>query len=211
MPVIPRGLEGIAAQLFGRALDDVARHQGDPLLRSVLAWVARLQAQMQLRWRPILASGIRCAIARQADGRLATCPSPAIGACTFCRAPVCLGHSFVDGDATVLCFGCVGRAAKALGVDSARAEIPPHHHHGAAFAEGVRERRAKRKAALKTLGLRDPASIEEIKEAFRDLMKKHHPDRAPEGKKEEAAERVKAITEAYHWLDAHPGGQEVAA
>jgi len=51
------------------------------------------------------------------------------------------------------------------------------------------------RAAYRTLGLEPGASQERIRAAYRDLVKKAHPD-APEGSRE----RFKAITEAYERL-----------
>lgn len=47
------------------------------------------------------------------------------------------------------------------------------------------------------LGIAKNASIEEVKRAYRESALRHHPDRAPEGKKKEAEEKFKEISEAY--------------
>lgn len=50
------------------------------------------------------------------------------------------------------------------------------------------------------LGIPREASQEEIKKAYRRLVMKWHPDRLPPGRKKEAEERFKEITEAYRVL-----------
>ena len=49
-----------------------------------------------------------------------------------------------------------------------------------------------------TLGVEKKASENEIKRAYRNLAKKHHPDRNPGDKK--AEEKFKEINEAYQVL-----------
>jgi len=50
--------------------------------------------------------------------------------------------------------------------------------------------------ARKILGLDEEASIEEIKEAFRDLSLKYHPDRCKEQDKKHCEEMIKKINQA---------------
>ena len=51
-------------------------------------------------------------------------------------------------------------------------------------------------AARKTLGLGEDASMEEIKEAYRELSLTFHPDRCPEKDKKRCEERFKQINRA---------------
>jgi DnaJ domain len=200
MPLrIPFGLEGVFAQMFGRAVGEVAQAQSNPLMRSVLIWVSTVQTHVVERWQPIVASGIRCALRpKMADGRFGPCTEPAIGACGFCSAPTCLAHAMIDSQANILCYKCLAEAAKLMGAPARRStEAPPP---GAAPGEKAEER-AKRRKYLHVLGLVDPVTDEEIAQEFRTLMKKHHPDRAPEHRKEAARKKAAAISEAYHWLN----------
>ena len=83
------------------------------------------------------------------------------------------------------------------------------------FASGFREAKTwqfadttltkeerERRAALEVLNLTDGASQAEIKEAFRDLAKKHHPDTNPGD--EAAEERFKSVCAAYEVLKGSP-------
>ncbi|MEW6009140.1 MAG: molecular chaperone DnaJ [Candidatus Omnitrophota bacterium] len=47
------------------------------------------------------------------------------------------------------------------------------------------------------LGVKKTASIDDIKQAYRQLALKYHPDRVPESEKKHAEERFKEISEAY--------------
>lgn len=51
-----------------------------------------------------------------------------------------------------------------------------------------------------TLGVGRGASADEIKQAYRRLAKKYHPDLHPEGKKSEMSEKFKEVNEAYEVL-----------
>jgi WD40 repeat protein len=56
------------------------------------------------------------------------------------------------------------------------------------------------------LELKPGASPEEIKQAYRKLVKEWHPDRFPDEpqRQQEAEEKIKEINEAYEYLKAHP-------
>jgi molecular chaperone DnaJ len=57
---------------------------------------------------------------------------------------------------------------------------------------------------LAVLGLRAGASREEIRKAYRDLAKRWHPDRHPEGwERDQAQEEFRRINLAYEWLREH--------
>ena len=198
---IPIGFEGLLASMLGKAVDEVANGAHDPLTRSLLRWVGRVQAQVMLRWRPVVTSGVRCAIGqRMPDGQVAICVEPAIGSCCFCGAPTCLHHALIDENANILCYRCLNEAARSMGKGQpnqpqARNEVPP--------PPAVPTDKQKRREYLEVMGLEDPVTVDELEEAFRTLMRKHHPDRAPEKRRAKAEARCKKITEAYHWLKEH--------
>ena len=51
--------------------------------------------------------------------------------------------------------------------------------------------------ARKILGLREEASLQDIKTAYRNLSKKWHPDSCKEENKQKCADKMKEINEAY--------------
>jgi len=67
----------------------------------------------------------------------------------------------------------------------------------------------RHKSPHEILGVRPDASIDEIKEAFRERVKMYHPDNVPAHLAPElrqlAEERTKEINEAYHTLLAWKG------
>lgn len=199
---IPMGIDGFFAQWLGKAVDEVARSQQDPLTRSILQWVGHVQMHVMTRWRHVVASGVRCGVRPIVAGRPVQCAEPAIGACAFCGGPVCLVHGAIDVNANIFCHPCVARAAKALGVQPrTEQDVPPPPPR---VDQVVAQQRKK---FLRVLGLADPITAEELNTTFRELMVKNHPDRmvgATEAKKETAKARCARFTEAYHWLKDHP-------
>jgi hypothetical protein len=67
-------------------------------------------------------------------------------------------------------------------------------------SSGMTKEERERIAALDVLGLDGTADQAEIKAAFRELAKKHHPDANPDD--EEAADRFKSVIAAYELLKA---------
>ena len=56
------------------------------------------------------------------------------------------------------------------------------------------------------LGLKDGASIEEVKKAYRELVKKYHPDRYMDNPLSELAEeKLREINEAYDYIIKNTG------
>ncbi len=51
--------------------------------------------------------------------------------------------------------------------------------------------------ARKTLNLGETATLREIKKAYRELVKKYHPDKYEDKKKKKCEERMKEINKAY--------------
>jgi hypothetical protein len=206
---LPFGIEGVFAQVFGKVMGDFAQNQTNPLMRSVLTWVSTVQAHAVQRWKPIMESGIRCALRpRGPDGQFKPCKEPAIGACGFCGEPTCLGHAMIDAHANVMCHKCVNVAAQKMGVPmgGVRPNVPPPSDPASDAHEAE-----LREKYLRVLELEEPVSENEIATQFRKLMVKYHPDRQfTEKKKKSAHERAKKISEAYHWLTSSDRKRKVA-
>lgn len=194
--------ETLLSQLFARVAPGI--RTDDPTTTSFLQWAAAVQESAVGRWRVVASSGVRCSM-RKGNGALPiACDHPAVGACGFCRKPVCLPHAVVAMNGDVGCPACMTEFAAILrargGHPGAPHEAPPRPRAEAAAPPSDE---AERKKHLKTLGLKDPASWDEIKTQFRDLARKHHPDRAPANKRVQAERKLKELSVAYHWLDAH--------
>ena len=63
---------------------------------------------------------------------------------------------------------------------------------------------SRKREAFNLLGLKADATLEEVKSAYRTLVKSCHPDTLPptatEAEREEASQRFRTITEAYDFL-----------
>ena len=57
---------------------------------------------------------------------------------------------------------------------------------------------ASHRAALAVFGLRHPATADDVKQRYKELVKRHHPD--ANGGAKAAEEKLKEINEAYHTL-----------
>lgn len=206
-------IDDILGDLFGRAASKLPKPQ-DPFLARLLQWTAQIQMHALGRWRAVAMSGVRC---EQPVGRVGEAPhkcgEPAIGACQLCLGTTCLEHAVVASTGNFACAQCMAameelvrekrgvRARQsAWWASPPRAEQapPPGAPPGAAPAESegqIRERH------LKTLGLTDPVTDAEVREQFRTLAKRHHPDRASAGNRDAAERKFKRISAAYTWLN----------
>ncbi len=199
---LPPIFQGFLSQVLGQVAPTFRTE--DPTTTSVLQWVMKLQEHVFGRWKAFGHGRTRCAIPEPFGGGFIPCERPGVGLCELCRDATCLEHAAVTVTGTVACLRCLATYQKVV-----REHLRSHPHpdappasngHGHAPPPPHEDEAAARKRHLKTLGLKDPADWGEINEAFRALAKKYHPDRATPAKKEAAATRFKAITEAHRWL-----------
>lgn len=202
-------------QLFTSIGAQVAKdiHTENPHADRYVNVVGRLMAHAS-KWSAVSGAGIKCTTRyRNPINENVTCREGAIASCVVCEKPTCFNHAMVSPrDGNVICFGCVGSAqqhvrdngapsnsgsygAQCLCADPWRCD-PRCPVHGNEAENGVSQRRDH----LGTLGLDDSASFDEIKTAYKELARKHHPDRAKGVRKGRAQKRMAEINAAYEWL-----------
>jgi hypothetical protein len=193
------GFEKVISNFVSRAVGEVAGAQQDPFVSSVLRWIGNIQGHAMMQWRVTAASGLRCTLRQKQahTGQFVGCHEPAIGACGACFQAICLHHAQVNEAGEIVCFKCMAEAIHLLREKHPeRAQKQANAGPGAPQVDKV----AQRKAALKVLGLKDPATWDEIHTQFRTLSVKHHPDRATPAKREAAQRKFASLSAAYHWL-----------
>lgn len=179
----------------------------DPMLSAAQGWLVELFQHGSAKWMPFMLQGLACGVPELHGqcGQLAAAP------CAICRLPTCLKHAMTAWNADVVCVRCMntfaamvadGRAqmprpgARRPGVGEPPPPAPPPH---------AEDPVKLRKQHLRTLGLKDPTDAAEIKAAYKELARKHHPDAHEQGtaaQKQKNAEKFRAVTEAYQWLRA---------
>jgi len=193
--------ETILSQLFGKAIHSIASDQTDPLTAEIMRWVADVQGHILRRWRPVIVQAAPCSLRPRnvLTGRFEPCPMPAIGVCGCCGQPVCLGHALIGQTADILCTACLSDYVRVV---AARGGAPRPEAPGPRAVNGADavDEALLRKRYLRTLGLKEPTSWEEIHAAFRGKAVRCHPDRAKPGRRAEAEVKFKKLNEAYQWL-----------
>ena len=108
-----------------------------------------------------------------------------------CNQPTCLAHALVSSDGSGVCMGCV-EAMKQLKRDPAAAgqSSPP-----------TETREELEKKYLKVLGVTRGCSKEELSQAYKTLVKKHHPDKQRNSSaKKKAHDKMVELNQAFDWL-----------
>lgn len=173
------------------------------------------------RWSAVSASGLKCTIHMVVQGgQHARCVAGAIGTCVACNSPVCFNHAMISpGNGDMVCYGCVAKLTGASPHPPRQEQPRPppadgpqctcQHFwqvdpgcpvHGRASNDEVGR---KRRRYLGTLDLDEDADWEDVQYAYKQLVKKHHPDRHPPSRRKRQEQRVKKINAAYAWLKKH--------
>ena len=195
-------IEQLFSQLFAKIAPSI--HTEDPMATSVMHWFAAVQASALNDWRAVAQRGFPCAL-RRGNGTLPIpCEYVAIGACGVCREHVCLTHASIAMGGQLTCLRCMAELGpRARERVRARPPEPAPPPPRAAPSPGVVDEATARKKHLRTMGLRDPASFDEVRAQYRKLALKNHPDRAPEHKRAAASKKMSEINAAYQWLETH--------
>jgi len=193
-------------QLFSQLVAKIAPaiHTDDPMTTSVLQWFGAVQASALDQWRAVARSGARCSL-RHGNGALPLpCEHVAVGLCGMCRSFVCLPHASVTMGGSVTCVRCMAEMGPLMRERvHARPPEPPPQQAPPRPPPPVDEEAVLRKKHLRTMGLKDPATYEEVRGQFRKLALKYHPDKAPEAKRAAANKKMVELNAAFQWLDAH--------
>lgn len=186
-------MQVLIGQIVGRFAQGV--RPDDPITKRYLAVLAKLAQQALSQWSAVSAAGIRCNVQllHRRSGHKRHCGELAAGICVVCSTATCIDHALVSPrDGRIVCESCV--------ITVSNAYVPPR---------GAPNHEAHLRAQhLRTLQLDADASQDEIKQAFRELARKHHPDGKHGKAQERAAKRMKGINAAYTWLTKH---EEAAA
>lgn len=215
--------EGFLGSLgrFASQLVDVAPEGPRNVLYAIGPWLNDLTRNASQHWLPHLILGVPCeVIYRDPQTQIGMqCAGPAIAACSVCRKPTCLEHSFVSRMAQAVCFGCVKQ-----GIDDRTPKIPwpagtrgnpsdPRAApHGAQSPPGHEPRTETPPAApppnpldvqfaraRKILRVKRSATWPEVEASYKELLVKHHPDRNPDDRAG-AETRFKQVRVAYDLL-----------
>lgn len=178
---------------------------------AIAPWFSELSRNAATLWLPHLVHGIPCEVVQRdpATGGVIACKGSAIAGCEICRKPCCLDHSFVQKQCAAVCYACVYSVARAKighdaanGADAGGTPRPGAGRTGSgaprspAAADPIDPRFAE---ARKVLGIKKSATWNEIEARYKELLRKHHPDRNP-ADKAAAERRFKAVRSAYDFL-----------
>lgn len=190
---------GQVASAFGAAPDSAHKR----IWEEVAPWIKTLMVQAAPKWLPRLTIGVPCEVAppqRQ-------CPRSAIAACDVCQKPCCLEHSRIDKHGDAICYACIATSIQRAKAEHMVNGTQPRQHQwwpppGAQPPSPppgpTKEELA---AAWKTLKLKQGSKWEEVEASYKDLLRKHHPDRqrTPDAKAKAEA-KFKAVRAAYDLL-----------
>lgn len=182
--------------LFGSLFGGFSRGVPPLVTEVLLPWANKVGVNALARWSPVVGSHIRCGLPYKL-GSPHMCANQAISGCGCCKAPVCLEHAMVAGNADVVCLRCVNETFKIIQERIAKEPRPASRRvEDEASADAGREERKH----LKVLGLDEDASLDEIKAAYRKLVAKSHPDKFPEDERKAATKKFLKIQAAYDFL-----------
>ncbi len=155
------------------------------------SWVGRFVGNATTKWLPFYVTLAPCHVKHLREGVPFPCTNHAIGRCVSCKGATCLHHAFVDGHGDAICYPC---AVRAVSSGFSHQAAPPPGGAPPPMPEAVRAERIK--AALKVLGLKPGAPIEQVRKKHRELAAKYHPDRARSAAAKEKAQGACAAVNA---------------
>jgi hypothetical protein len=162
----------------GRWAEVLLNDEAQERLHALLAWLEHVQLRSIGKWLP--ESQIRrCAVSA---GHV-ECAARATGMCACCGRPVCLHHAMISRDADLLCAPCFAVARKHAVPFVAAPPAPETNDLERAF---------------RVLGVSEDASDDEVRRAYRDKLRRNHPDvKRSDAAKARAEAKFKEIRSAW--------------
>ena len=102
---VAKAVGGIAAAMEAYSSD----HSRALLTHIIVPWAIQVVQLAPVKW--VLPASVPPSCAFLHDNGVA-CGSFAVGGCHVCGRPICLSHSLIAGDATIVCWTCMRLAAK---------------------------------------------------------------------------------------------------
>lgn len=206
-----KAFDGFLGAVLGSVSDRVM-----PIIdHSLRPWIANLSTEALKSWTPALVAGVRCGVPVSPQSQV-RCGGPGVRACICCGVPSCLHHAMVAQTSDVVCIKCVTDYMKLLrekGREPATANAP---WVDSQFEEGQSKHQAPpppppsssaeedsrlREKHLRTLGLDEDSDEDEIRTAYRELVKQWHPDKAKtEAEKTRFNKKFLKIQAAWEYL-----------
>lgn len=175
------GLEELLSGIAGRiAGGDVSP---SPVAKHYLSVMGRFSA-MAVKWAAVSSSGARCnlTVSTSRPG-IFRCGVAAAGVCSSCAKFTCIEHAMVSPrTGSLVCEACIMLLRRPIETEQKAADV--------GLSEPV-----LRLGYLHILGLRDGATMDEIRSAYRRLAKENHPDKCGSN-----GDSMKLINEAHDWL-----------
>lgn len=163
-------------------------------LQQLVVWLERVQMRSAAKWYPPGIDGA-CRVVTPASA----CHATAVGACCCCGRPVCLRHAMISADADLLCASCFGVAKKHTTTFDASACAPGAGKPHDSSADALRQ-------AYKVLGVAPNDEPDVIRKAYKELLRRNHPDgKKSETAKRRAESRFKEIRAAWDTISADRG------
>lgn len=189
-------------ELFGNArIGDIARaFRGGfdgatgpvrDILDQIMTWGTHLTKHATAKWLPVALGNHKCSIPH---GR-SKCGAPALVKCDTCPRYSCLAHARIDYGANGTCSVCIAEFGAMRGN----------------FHQTEPDDWASVRKAFKTLGVPEDATLAEVQGKYRELARKHHPDRGTTDKDRARREKkMKSVNAAFELLQRYLEAEEAA-
>lgn len=185
---IPSILQSLLGTATTAARREVDRYSG---------WLVEMGRFAQT-WPIVASSGLACGCGVQSPHGPVRCGAPAVGVCVVCQQGCCLPHGAM-APGVVVCGSCISAARVARGLSP---EVPKQ---GAPAPEPPKKPQPTRAELLRVLRLKPEATDDEIRSQYRELAKRHHPDRAKnEADRQRREARMRDLNAAYAALTQTP-------